>query len=77
MFRIYDDDDAGLITVKNLQRCSKDLEELISNQEIHEMIRMGEKSRRGGVNLDEFMELMKELELWGQDRDKDSALDLK
>ena len=33
-FRIYDDDDAGLITTTNLIRCSKDLEEGVTNQEV-------------------------------------------
>ena len=31
VFRIYDDDDAGLITHENLIRCSKDLEEPVTN----------------------------------------------
>ena len=31
VFRIYDDDDNGLITGENLIKCSKDLEELVTH----------------------------------------------
>ena len=34
------------------------------------MIRMGDKEKVGGVDRDDFMELMKELGLWGKDKDK-------
>ena len=68
-YRIYDDDDNGLITTHNLIRCSKDLKEDVTNQEVHEMIRMGDKSKKGGVIKDDFMELMKELGLWGKGKE--------
>lgn len=54
-FRIYDDDDNGLISASNITRCSKDLDEYVSQQEVHEMLKMGDKSKNGGVNKDDFM----------------------
>lgn len=65
-YRIYDDDDNGLISHSNLLRCGKDLEEPVTHQEVHEMLRMGDKSLKGGVDQDDFMELMRELGLWGR-----------
>lgn len=67
MFRVYDDDDAGLITATNLTRCSKDLEEPVTTQEIGEMIRMADQNYQGGVDFDDFMHLMKELKLCGKE----------
>lgn len=63
---MYDDDDNGIISQDNLVRCSKDLEEHVTNQEVVEMIKMGDKSQKGGVNKNDFMALMKELGLWGK-----------
>ena len=70
VFRIYDDDDNGLISNENLMRCSKDLEEPVTHQEVGEMIRMADLDRKGGVDRDDFMNLMKELGLWGKEREK-------
>lgn len=67
VFRIYDDDDNGLISAENLMRCSKDLEEQVSGAEVNEMIRMADKQKSGGVNKDDFMRLMAELGLWGSE----------
>ena len=67
-FRIYDDDDVGLISTKNLTRCSKDLDEPVTPQEVQEMVRMGDKKKNGGVDKDDFMCLMRELGLWGKDK---------
>lgn len=71
VFRIYDDDDNGLISQENLIRCGKDLDESppLEKAEAAEMIRMGDKERKGGVNNVDFMHLMKELGLIG-DKDK-------
>ena len=64
VFRIYDDDDAGLITDENLKRCAKDLEEEpLTNQEAHMMIRMADKKDKNGVDPEDFMNLMRELGL--------------
>lgn len=69
---MYDDDDNGIISSENLMRCSKDLEEQVTHQEVIEMIKMGDKSQIGGVNKQDFMELMKELGLWGKKEEDQS-----
>ena len=65
-FRLYDDDDNGLISSSNILRCAKDLEEAVTNQEANEMVRMADSSKKGGVDKEDFLDLMKELGLWGQ-----------
>lgn len=72
MFRIYDDDDSGLIVPHNLIRCSKDLEEPVTQQEVAEMVKMGDVKKQGGVDHEDFMELMRELGLWGKEKDDDN-----
>ena len=72
-FRIYDDDDNGLISAENLIRCGKDLEEPVTSHEVGEMIRMGDKSHNNGVNKDDFMDLMRELGLWGKKKSEMSV----
>lgn len=34
------------------------------------MIRMGDKKKNGGVDKDDFMQLMRELGLWGKEKDQ-------
>ncbi len=40
MFRIYDDDDNGLINEVNLKRCADDLGEDVTDAEVKMMIKM-------------------------------------
>jgi len=39
---MYDDDDAGLISEKNIFRCAKDLDEDVNSDEVHMMMVMGD-----------------------------------
>ena len=59
VFRIYDDDDNGLITSGNLLRCAGDLGEDVTQEEVEIMIDMGDKDKKGGVNLEDFIDLMR------------------
>ena len=59
MFRIYDDDDNGLISADNLTRCANDLMETVNEDEVNMMIKMADKDDKGGVNLEDFINLMK------------------
>ena len=63
VFRIYDDDDNKLISHDNILRCAKDLGEDITEDEVAVMIEMADKKDKGGVDPDDFIELMKELGL--------------
>ena len=42
-----------------------DEEDPVTNQEIAEMIRMADRDKKGGVDYDDFMTMMRELGLWG------------
>ena len=65
MFRIYDDDDAGVISYENLMRCAEDLGEDVNKEQLETMIDMGDKGakKKGGVDSESFMELMKSFNL--------------
>ena len=63
VFRMYDDDDSGLVTSRNLQLYARDLEEPITGPEAIEMIKMADKEKKNAVNHTEFMSLMVELGL--------------
>ena len=63
MFRIYDDDDNGLISQDNLLRCAHDLGEDVTDEEINMMVEMVDKYDKGGVDLEDFISLMRELGL--------------
>jgi Ca2+-binding EF-hand superfamily protein len=41
VFKIYDDDDNGLITTGNLFRCAGDLGEDVTQEEVEMMLTMG------------------------------------
>ena len=42
VFRMYDDDDNGLISEKNIFRCAKDLDEDVNSDEVHMMMVMAD-----------------------------------
>lgn len=55
VFRMYDDDDNGLISVDNLRRCADDLMESVTGDELEMMIMMADRDKKGGVNLEDFI----------------------
>jgi centrin-1 len=69
VFRIYDDDDNGLISADNLTRCANDLMETVTEDEVNMMIEMADRNKKGGVDLEDFIDLMKRLGLI-PDKDK-------
>ena len=48
--------------------CAKDLEEDLSHAEAHQMIKLGDPNEIGGVDEIGFVNLMKELGLWGKNK---------
>ena len=50
VFRIYDDDDNGLISKDNIQRCAKDLQEDVTEEEVEVMMQMGDRELRDGID---------------------------
>jgi Ca2+-binding EF-hand superfamily protein len=71
VFRIYDDDDNGLISADNLTRCANDLMETVTENEVSMMIEMADLDKKGGVDLEDFIRLMKELNLIPPDKEKE------
>ena len=58
-FRLFDDDNTGKISFKNLKRVTQELGENINHEELQEMINEADGDGDGQVNLQEFMRIMK------------------
>ena len=58
-FRLFDDDETGKITFKNLKRVAKELGENISDEELQEMIDEADRDGDGEVSEEEFIRIMK------------------
>ncbi|XP_051169103.1 uncharacterized protein LOC127286645 isoform X2 [Leptopilina boulardi] len=58
-FRLFDDDDTGKITFKNLKRVSKELGENLTDEELQEMIDEADRDGDGEISQEEFLRVMK------------------
>ena len=58
MFRLFDDENMGCITAKNLRRVVKELELSLEESEIQEMIERADVNNDGVVSEEEFYEIM-------------------
>lgn len=63
-FRLFDDDDTGAISFKNLKRVAKELGENLSDEELREMISEADLNDDGQVDQDEFLRIMKKTSLY-------------
>ncbi|XP_037051431.1 caltractin-like isoform X2 [Bradysia coprophila] len=63
-FRLFDDDDTGTISFKNLKRVAKELGENLTDEELKEMIEEADMDGDGEVNQDEFLRIMKKTSLY-------------
>jgi len=63
-FRLFDDDETGAITLKNLQRVAKELGERMTSEELQEMIEEADRDGDGMVNEEEFLRIMKKTNLF-------------
>lgn len=63
-FRLFDDDETGRVTFKNLKRVAKDLGENMTDEELQEMIDEADREGTGEVSLDDFMRIMKKTNLF-------------
>ena len=57
-FRLFDDDETGKISFKNLKRVAKELGERMTDEELQEMIDEADRDGDGEVNEEEFMRIM-------------------
>ncbi|TPX67250.1 hypothetical protein SpCBS45565_g03964 [Spizellomyces sp. 'palustris'] len=58
-FRLFDDDETGKISFKNLKRVAKELGENLTDEELQEMIDEADRDGDGEINQEEFLRIMK------------------
>lgn len=63
-FRLFDDDETGRISFKNLKRVVKELGENMTDEEIQEMIDEADRDGDGEISEEEFMRIMKKTNLF-------------
>merc|ERR1712066_213277 len=63
-FRLFDDDETGKISFKNLKRVVKELGERMTDEELQEMIDEADRDGDGEVNEEEFLRIMKKTNLF-------------
>jgi len=63
-FRLFDDDDTGKISFKNLKRVAIELGERMTDEELQEMMEEADRDGDGEVNQDEFLRIMKKTNLF-------------
>eukprot|EP00931_Biecheleriopsis_adriatica_P059249 TRINITY_DN3541_c0_g1_i2.p1 TRINITY_DN3541_c0_g1~~TRINITY_DN3541_c0_g1_i2.p1 ORF type:complete len:211 (+),score=59.10 TRINITY_DN3541_c0_g1_i2:52-684(+) len=63
-FQEFDNDGSGYITFAKLKRISKLMGENISDKDLMDMLNLADKDGDGLVNLQEFMNLMKDRQMW-------------
>merc|ERR1711934_173445 len=63
-FRLFDDDETGKISFKNLKRVAKELGENMTDEELSEMIEEADRDGDGEINEEEFLRIMKKTNLF-------------
>ena len=63
-FRLFDDDESGKISFKNLKRVAKELGENMTDDEIQEMVDEADRDGDGEISEEEFMRIMKKTNLF-------------
>lgn len=64
VFKLFDDENKGSISLANLQRVAKELGEKLSDEELTEMIEEADSNGDGLVNQEDFMKIMKKTKLY-------------
>jgi centrin-1 len=63
-FRLFDDDNTGRISFKNIKRVSIELGENLTDEELREMIEEADRDGDGEISYEEFVRLMKKTSLF-------------
>jgi len=59
VFKLFDDDNTGKISFRNLKRVAKELGENMTDEELQDMIDQADRDGDGEINADEFYRIMK------------------
>jgi Ca2+-binding EF-hand superfamily protein len=59
IFRLFDEDQTGKISFRNLKKVALELGEGLSDDELHEMIEEADRDGDGLINFDEFYRVMR------------------
>merc|ERR1712100_477423 len=63
-FRLFDDDQTGFVTFKNLKRVAKETNQTLTDDELQEMLNDADKDGDGQLNEEEWLIMMKRLALY-------------
>ena len=63
-FRLFDDDNTGKISLKNLKRVARELGETMTDEELQEMIDEADRDGDGEISEEEFIRIMKKTNLF-------------
>ena len=58
VFRLFDDDGTGPVTLKNLRRVARELGETMTDEELQEMVDRADSNGDGAVSFDDFYNIM-------------------
>mmetsp|Transcript_127507 Transcript_127507/g.354979 ORF Transcript_127507/g.354979 Transcript_127507/m.354979 type:complete len:111 (-) Transcript_127507:60-392(-) len=64
VFRLFDDDETGKTSWKNLKRVAEELGERMTDEELRDMIDEADRDGDGEVNEEEFLRIMKKTNLF-------------
>ena len=64
VFALFDDDQTGAISFRNLKRVANELGENLTDEELQEMIDEADRDGDGEINEDEFLRIMKKTSLY-------------
>ncbi len=59
IFKIFDEDDTGKITLDNLRQVAADLKLTVSEKDLEAMIKQADLNEDGEVDIEEFIAVMK------------------
>ncbi|CAM9664561.1 unnamed protein product [Phaeothamnion confervicola] len=74
IFALFDEDNTGGITFRNLKRVATELGENLTDEELQEMIEEADRDQDGVVNSEEFYRVMRKREDPLDDLDSDDDI---
>ena len=63
-FRLFDDDNSGKISLRNLKRVARELGETMTDDELQEMIDEADRNGDGEISEEDFIRVMKKTNLF-------------